>query len=133
MKKILVDMSATLIHHGHVRLLKRASKFGKVVVALTKDKEIKKVKGYMPELNFQERKEILKSIIYVSSVIPSNWIIDKKFIKKHKIDYLIHGSDCTNPISKKKKILFKRTKGISSKKIREKIINNFLKENNQKN
>ena len=43
MKKILVDMSATLIHHGHVRRLKRASKFGKVVVALTKDKDIKKV------------------------------------------------------------------------------------------
>ena len=37
-------MSATLIHHGHIRLLKKASKFGKVIVALTTDKEIKKVK-----------------------------------------------------------------------------------------
>ena len=26
MKKILVDMSATLIHHGHIRLLKKANK-----------------------------------------------------------------------------------------------------------
>ena len=33
-------MSATLIHHGHIRLLKKASKFGKVIVALTTDKEI---------------------------------------------------------------------------------------------
>ena len=130
MKKILVDMSATLIHHGHIRLLKKASKFGKVVIALTKDKEIKKSKGYIPELNFSERKEILKSITYVSTVIPSNWKIDEKFIKKHKIDYLVHGSDCVNPISKEKKIIFKRTKGISSDKIRKKIINNFLKKNN---
>ena len=42
MKKILVDMSATIIHHGHIRLLKKASIRGKVIVALTKDNEIKK-------------------------------------------------------------------------------------------
>ncbi len=128
MKKILVDMSATIIHHGHIRLLKKASKFGKVIVALTSDKEIKTRKGYTPELNFKERKEILKSIKYVSSVISSNWIIDEKFLKKHNIDYLIHGSDCSNPISQKKKIIFKRTRGISSNKIRQRIISNFLKE-----
>ena len=40
MKRILVDMSATLIHHGHTRLLAKASKLGKVIVALTSDSEI---------------------------------------------------------------------------------------------
>ena len=48
MKRILVDMSATLIHHGHMRLLKKASKYGKVIVALTTDKEIKKSKSNKP-------------------------------------------------------------------------------------
>ena len=61
-KKILVDMSATLIHHGHIRLLKKASKLGIVIVALTRDSEIKKYKNYSPELNFNQRKEILESI-----------------------------------------------------------------------
>ncbi len=32
-KNILVDLSATIIHHGHIRLLKKASKLGKVIVA----------------------------------------------------------------------------------------------------
>ena len=40
-KRIMVDMSATLIHHGHIRLLKEASKLGKVIVGLTIDEEIK--------------------------------------------------------------------------------------------
>ena len=31
-KNIMVDMSATIIHHGHIRLLKKASKFGRVYV-----------------------------------------------------------------------------------------------------
>ena len=42
MKIILVDMSATLIHHGHIRLLKKASKIGLVTIALTIDEEILK-------------------------------------------------------------------------------------------
>ena len=40
----MVDMSTTFLHHGHIRLLKKASKYGRVIVALTKDKEIKKLK-----------------------------------------------------------------------------------------
>ena len=41
-KNIFLDMSATLIHHGHVRLINKAAKFGNVIIGLTKDKEIKK-------------------------------------------------------------------------------------------
>jgi glycerol-3-phosphate cytidylyltransferase len=126
MKNILVDMSATLIHHGHIRLLKKASKFGRVIVALTNDKEIKKTKGYKSELNFNQRKEVLLGIKYVYKVISSKWSINEKFLKKNKIDYLVHGNDCSNPVSPVKKIIFKRTKDISSNEIRKKIIKNFL-------
>ena len=45
-KKVLVDMSASILHHGHINLLKKASKFGDVIVALTKDSEIKKKKVF---------------------------------------------------------------------------------------
>ena len=134
MKNILVDMSATLIHHGHIRLLKKASEFGRVIVALTTDQEIKKSKNYIPELNFNQRKEILLSIKYVSKVIKSNWLIDEKYLKINKIDYLVHGNDCPNPIPITKKIIFTRTKGISSNEIRKKVLKNFfnkfLKKNN---
>ena len=54
----MVDMSATLIHHGHIRLLKKAADIGDVIVALTTDDEIKRTKGYTPELTFEERKDL---------------------------------------------------------------------------
>ena len=95
-KRIAVDMSATLIHHGHIRLIKKAKKFGEVIVALTKDSEIKKFKGYKPELNYSQRKEIVNAIRYVDKVIPSNFFLDEKFLNKHKIDLLIHGNDYNN-------------------------------------
>tara|TARA_B100000767_G_C19771855_1_gene540483 strand:- start:2100 stop:2504 length:405 start_codon:yes stop_codon:yes gene_type:complete len=119
-KRILVDMSGTLIHHGHIRLLKKAYKLGDVFVALTSDKQIKKYKGYQPELNFSQRKEILISIRYVKKVIKSNWLIDESFLKKNNISLLIHGNDNSNKIKKTKLKVFKRTKGISSNLIRRK-------------
>lgn len=121
-KRIAVDMSATLIHQGHIRILKKAKKIGKVIVALTKDSEIKKFKGYVPELNYSQRKEIISAIRYVDEVIPSNFFLDEKFLNRHKINFLIHGSDNKNKISKKRVLIFRRTKNISSAILRKKAI-----------
>jgi len=118
-KKILVDMSATLLHHGHIRLLKKASQIGSVVVALTKDSEIKKHKKYKPELNFKFRKEIIQSIKYVYKVIPSNFYITNSFLNKNKIDYLVHGNDNKNIIPKSKIKIYKKTQNISSTILRK--------------
>jgi glycerol-3-phosphate cytidylyltransferase len=120
MNRILVDMSATLLHHGHIRLLKRAKEFGYVIVALTTDNEIKLKKGYKPELSYKYRKEILESIVYVDEVIPSRWLIDNKFMLDNKIDYLMHGNDNSNNINPKKLLIFPRTVGISSSLLRKK-------------
>ena len=122
-KRILVDMSATLIHHGHIRLLKKASNYGNVIVALTTDDEIYNKKGYFPELGFEFRKEILLSIKYVNEVIPSPWLINEEFMNANKIDLLIHGNDNSNPISNEKLIIFDRTKNISSSILRERVLN----------
>lgn len=118
--KILVDLSATILHHGHIRLLKKASKFGDVIVALTSDKEILHNKGYLPELNFKQRKEILSSIKYVKKVIKSKWMIDENFLRKNKITFLVHGNDNKNKISNDKLKVFSRTREISSTIIRKK-------------
>ena len=122
-KRILVDMSATLIHHGHIRLLKKASNYGNVIVALTTDDEIYNKKGYFPELGFEFRREILLAIKYVNEVIPSPWLINEDFMNSNKIDLLIHGNDNSNPISNEKLIIFDRTKNISSSILRERVLN----------
>ena len=122
MKRVLVDMSATILHHGHVRLLAKASEYGQVVVALTTDSEILSKKGYTPEIAFEGRREILESIKYVDEVISSPWLIDEEFLDIHNIDYLVHGHDNSNPVAKEKLIIFPRTEGISSTKIRSAVL-----------
>jgi glycerol-3-phosphate cytidylyltransferase len=122
MNRILVDMSATILHYGHVRLLAKASEYGKVIVALTTDSEILLKKGYTPEINYEGRREILESIRYVEKVIPSPWLINDKFLDTHNIDYLVHGHDNDNQVNKKKLIIFPRTEGISSTEIRNAVL-----------
>jgi len=131
-KRIMVDMSATLIHHGHIRLLKKASEFGKVVVGLTTDDEIISKKGYQPELDFEHRKEILESIKYVDEVVPAPWLLDESILKKYNIDFLVHGSDNSNLISEDNLKTFPRTEGVSSTDIRQNAMRAITQINNQK-
>jgi len=121
-QRIMVDMSATLIHHGHIRILKAAKEFGTVIVALTTDEEIIAKKGYKPELNFTERLEILEAIKYVDEVVPSPWLIDESFLNLHKIDLLVHGHDNTNPINAARLLVLPRTKGVSSNLLRSRVL-----------
>lgn len=120
-------MSCSIIHHGHIRLIKKASKYGDLVISLTSDKELKKFKDIRPELNFSQRKEILLSIKYVKKVIPGNFILDQKFLNKNKIDIVIQGSDYKNRKFTNKVVTFARTKNISSTLIRRLAKKNIKK------
>ena len=121
-KRILVDMTCSILHHGHIRLLKKASKYGNVIVGLTSDEEVKKYKKFNSLLNFNQRKEILLSIKFVKDVIKSNFYITDNFLKKNKIDFLVHGHDNKNLVNPKKLKIFKKTKSISSKQLRKKFL-----------
>ena len=112
MTSVLVDMSATLIHHGHIRLLNYAASLGKVTVALNTDEEITINKGYKPELSYSHRREVLLALSSVSHVI----------LNRFNIDLLIHGDDNSNLIPSDKLVLVPRTAGISSSILRRRVL-----------
>ena len=117
-KRILVDMSLTTVHHGHVRLLEKANQLGNVIVALTSDEEVFKSKGFYPMLSFEHRKEIALAFKYVKQVVKCKWLIDEQFMDLHNIDILVHGEDNQNPVPQDRLVIFARTHGISSTKLR---------------
>jgi glycerol-3-phosphate cytidylyltransferase len=126
-------MSATLLHHGHIRLLKHASNLGRVVVLLCSDSEIRRHKGYVPELSFSERREIVRAIRFVEEVVESPWIVDDSFMDLHNLDFLMHGDDNSNKVSGSRVIVIPRTEGVSSTTLRRKAAENLLEisRNNQ--
>ncbi len=110
----MVDMSVTLLHHGHIRLLKKAAEYGEVVVGLATDKDIQKYKGHTPLLKWEFRKEIMESIRYVSEVVAAPYIVTDAVLDEHSIQFLIHGADNFNTVRKDRLIIFPRTPAISS-------------------
>ena len=131
-KRIMVDMSATLIHHGHIRLLKKASEYGKVIVGLTTDEEILSKKGYQVELEFTHRKEILESIKYVDEVVGTPWLITEDALDEFNIDFLVHGDDNSNNINQDRLLILPRTQGVSSTEIRDNAQRSITQKNNRK-
>ena len=67
-KTILVSGAFNPLHFGHLLLLREASNYGKVIVALNSDEWVMKNKGHLL-FDFETRKSLLEECEYVSEVI----------------------------------------------------------------
>tara|TARA_Y100000590_G_scaffold211779_2_gene239987 strand:- start:8681 stop:9982 length:1302 start_codon:yes stop_codon:yes gene_type:complete len=99
MKKVYVGMSADLIHHGHLNIIKEAEKLGKVIVGLLTDEAIASYKR-MPLIPFRHRYFIIKNIKGVYKVIPQETLDYIPNLKKLKPDYVVHGDDWKTGVQK---------------------------------
>lgn len=132
---VFIPMSADIIHHGHINILKKSKKFGSIIVGLMTDKGIKSYKKKFPLMNYKDRKKILYSIKYIDLIIPIPGLKYVEFAKKYKFDFFVHGDDWkSGPQSnQRKKLIYemkkwrgkvidiKYTKGISSSIIKRKL------------
>ena len=130
---VFVPMSADLIHHGHINILKKAKKLGRVIVGLMTDKGILSYKKKYPLLKYSERKIVVESIKYVDEIIPIPGLKYVEYAKKYKFNYFVHGDDWKSGVQseqrKKLHSLMKSwdgkvvdivyTKGVSSSKLKK--------------
>jgi glycerol-3-phosphate cytidylyltransferase len=124
MKKVLTYGTFDLLHHGHIRLLKRARALGDhLTVGLSTD-EFNRIKNKTSFFRYEERKEILESIRYVDSIIPETcWEQKVEDVIRHRIDIFVMGSDWTGKFDFLQPycqvVYLPRTDNISSSQIRE--------------
>ena len=102
-KKVYVALSADILHEGHINILKRASKLGKVTVGLLTDKAISEYKK-LPLLNYNQRKQVVKSLKYVKGVIPQETMDYTTNLKKLRPDFVVHGDDWKKGVLKKSRL-----------------------------
>lgn len=91
-KKVYMAFSTDIIHGGHINILEKASKLGKVVVGVLTDEVVASYKRF-PILDFEHRKEILKGIKYIYKIVKQDSLSYKENIYKIKPDYVVHGDD----------------------------------------
>lgn len=99
MKKVYIAMSADIIHHGHLNVIKEANKYGEVIVGLHTDKVISEY-WRNPVMKYEERKTVVESIKGVSKVIPQETLDQVPNLLKIEPDYVVHGDDWKEGLQK---------------------------------
>lgn len=83
-----------LFHIGHLNILKRAKEnCDYLIVGVTTDEEVLRVKNKKVVIPFTERIEIVQSIKYVDSAVPESNTDKIEAWKKYKFDALFKGDD----------------------------------------
>tara|TARA_X000001036_G_scaffold431566_1_gene466080 strand:- start:3513 stop:4808 length:1296 start_codon:yes stop_codon:yes gene_type:complete len=137
-KIIYVPLAVDILHSGHLNIINKAKKYGKVVIGLLSDSAIAEYKN-IPSLGFNERIKIVKSLKNVSKIIKQDTWDYTDVLNKLKPNYFIHGDDWRKGIQKKTrekviKVLKKNggklievpySKNISSSSIKVDLVNHL--------
>ena len=91
---VFMPMSLDYFHHGHVNIIKKARKYGNVILGLITDKGIVSYKKNPPTNNFFIRKNIALMLRDIKHIIKVKDPNSYTFLtKKYKFEYVIHGDD----------------------------------------
>ncbi|DAZ94566.1 TPA: hypothetical protein N0F65_004182 [Lagenidium giganteum] len=97
--RIWMDGAFDMMHYGHMNAFRQAASLGTyLVVGVNDDESITACKGAPPVLNNEERIASVVGCKFVNEVEPHcPYIMNeeylKRMIKKHRIDYVVHGDD----------------------------------------
>ncbi len=100
MKTVYIAISADILHHGHINLIKKASDYGDLIVGVLTDEAIATYKRF-PVLDYKKRAFIIENINGVKKVVPQETLDYSENLKKYKPDFVFHGDDWKEGIQSK--------------------------------
>ena len=100
MKTIYLPMAADIINSGHLNVIKKAKKYGKIIVGLFTDSAIAEYKS-LPLIDYDQRLQIIKNVKGIFKIVKQETWDFTNNLKKLKPDYVIHGDDWKKGIQKK--------------------------------
>ena len=89
--------SFDVLHPGHIRYLRGASKYGRLIVVVARDRRIEKLKGRKPLMDEESRRDIIGSLRFVDRAILGDrirkWNDIYAVLIRLKPDYIVFGYD----------------------------------------
>ena len=91
-RKVYLCFSADLIHSGHIALLRRARRLGRIIVGVLSDEA---VAGYnrFPLVPYAERAALLRSLSLVDQVVEQRTLSYRENLETYRPDFVVHGDD----------------------------------------
>ena len=81
-----------MLHSGHIAIIKKAEKLGKLVVGILSDEAVASFKRF-PLIPYEDRKTLFENIWGVSRVIKQETLSYRDVLNELKPDIVVHGDD----------------------------------------
>ncbi len=94
-RTVYMCFSSDIIHGGHIAIIKKAQKLGKLTIGVLSDEAVASYKR-MPLVPESERRVMFENVAGVSKVVEQKTLSYKENLEKLRPDIVVHGDDwCT--------------------------------------
>ena len=91
-RTVYMCFATDIIHGGHIAIIKKAQKLGRVIIGVLSDEAVASYKR-MPLVPASERKVMFENIAGVYKVVDQNTLSYKENLEKYKPSIVVHGDD----------------------------------------
>lgn len=91
-RTVYMCFSTDIIHSGHISIIKKAQKLGKLIIGVLSDEAVASFKRF-PLIPFGERKSLFENISGVYRVVEQKALSYADNLSALKPDYVVHGDD----------------------------------------
>ncbi len=91
-RTVYMCFSTDMIHSGHIAIIKRAAKLGKLTIGVLSDEAVASYKRF-PLIPFEERKVLVENIRGVHQVVEQTTLSYAKVLRTLQPTYVVHGDD----------------------------------------
>ncbi len=91
-RTVYMCFSSDIIHGGHIAIIKKAQKLGKLIIGVLSDEAVASYKR-MPLVPASERKTMFENITGVYKVVDQETLSYKENLEKYRPSIVVHGDD----------------------------------------
>lgn len=91
-RTVYMCFSTDMLHSGHIAIIKKAAKLGKLTVGILSDEAVASYKRF-PLMPFEERKTLFENISSVDCVVVQHELSYAKVLRELEPTYVVHGDD----------------------------------------
>ena len=91
-RTVYMCFSTDIIHGGHIAIIKKAQKLGKLIIGVLSDEAVMSYKR-LPLVPASERKKLFENVAGVYKVVDQERLSYKENLEKYKPSIVVHGDD----------------------------------------
>ena len=98
-RTVYLCFSTDMVHSGHIAIIRRAARLGKVIAGVLSDEAVISYKRF-PLLPFAERRALFENISGISRVVEQKTLSYRENLERYRPDYVVHGDDWVSGFQK---------------------------------